>query len=385
MPYKFESELRQKAEEFIQILLRAGIDVEPFPTMFRDYLVKIAVGRSGYINIYYSDKNKSFSLKTHELREKSLTSPIEACWNELNECAEKSYASLYQAYVDGSFLDGNVGYGAVILQNGQEVTRFSGSVEQYTEQRQVTGELQATSLVLKWCQEHQVGEIEIFYDYEGIEKWATGEWRANNEATQHYAAITHESPIKVIWHKVKSHTGVRWNEIADELAKQGALSKVSEGNIELQDPLEALEAKTASFLKFLSEHGIPAEFRQIYNEQYARIVIEGGFFDLYNTPKRPMSPRLHAFKDEDLQARVQVLWDTFETVPSETEAPQPASKLDEVEHYLKIFEPYRHLSFDFTQLALALKKVAEFDVDILAYCDDFDALERFYHKIRIEE
>jgi ribonuclease HI len=29
-------------------------------------------------------------------------------------------------------------------------------------------------------------------------------------------------PVKVKWHKVRSHTGVKWNDIADELAKQGA-------------------------------------------------------------------------------------------------------------------------------------------------------------------
>ncbi len=55
-----------------------------------------------------------------------------------------------------------MGYGAVILMSGQEVKRFSGAVEQYAEQRQVVGELQATMLVLQWCQEHTVEEIEIF-------------------------------------------------------------------------------------------------------------------------------------------------------------------------------------------------------------------------------
>lgn len=56
MPYKFENELREKAEDFIKALIQAGIDIEPFPAMFRDYLVKITVAQSGYINIYYSEK-----------------------------------------------------------------------------------------------------------------------------------------------------------------------------------------------------------------------------------------------------------------------------------------------------------------------------------------
>lgn len=126
MVYKFEDELRKKAEEFINVLIQAGIDVNPSPAMFRDYLVEIAVGRNGYLNIYYSDKNKVFSLKTHEVRDKDIVSRIEDCWSAMvNPGLDETYSTLYQAYVDGSFLEGFVGYGAVILMSGQEVERFS--------------------------------------------------------------------------------------------------------------------------------------------------------------------------------------------------------------------------------------------------------------------
>ncbi len=385
MVYKFEDELRKKAEEFINVLTQAGINVDPTPAMFRDYLVKIAVGQNGYINIY-CDKNKVFSLKTHEVRNKAIASQIEACWNTaINQGSDEAHSPLYQAYVDGSFFEGFVGYGAVILMSGQEVERFSGSVEQHTEQRQVVGELQATRLVLQWCQDHNVEEIEIFYDYEGIEKWATGDWKANNEVTRHYAAYIRENPTKVIWHKVKSHTGVHWNELVDELAKQGALSKVELDDIEPQDPLEILKAKAIGFVEYLSNHGLSAEFKQIYNGQYARIAVNGGLFDLYNTPKRPLSPYLHAFKDRNLQVRVQELWGAYVTGSTPNENSHPVPSLEEVEHYLRIFEPYRHLPFDFTDLALALRKLAGDDIDVLAFCDDFDELEHIYNRIKAEQ
>jgi ribonuclease HI len=385
MVYKFEDELRKKAEEFINVLTQAGINVDPTPAMFRDYLVKIAVGRNGYINIY-CDKNKAFSLKTHEVRDKGLASQIEACWNTaMNQGSDEAYSTPYQAYVDGSFLESFVGYGAVILASGQEVERFSGSVDQHIEQRQVVGELQATMLVLQWCQEHNVEEIEIFYDYEGIEKWATGDWKANNEMTRHYAAYVREVPTKVIWHKVKSHTGVHWNELVDELAKQGALSKVEFDDIEPQDPPEILKAKAIGFVEYLSNHDLSAEFKQIYNGQYARIVIDDGLFDLYYTPKRPLSPYLHAFKDRDLQVRVQELWDAYVTGSTQNENSHPAPRLEEVEYYLRIFEPYRHLAFDFTDLALALKKLVGDDIDVLAFYDDFDELEHIYNRIKTEQ
>lgn len=382
MGYKFEDELRVKAAEYIKTLLQAGVEVEPFPAMFRDYLVKITVGRAGYINIYYSDKSKSFSLKTHELRDKNIIPQVEACWNTLVQSSDEVYSSLYQAYVDGSFLEGFVGYGAVILKNGQPVEQFSGSVDQHTEQRQVVGELQATISVLQWCQENEIEEIEVFYDYEGIEKWATGEWRANNEATYSYAMHVRESLTKVIWHKVKSHTRVHWNEVVDELAKQGALSNVKQGETKLENPLEVLEQKATDFVNYLTSHGIQAEFKQICNGQYARIVIGGGYFDLYNTPKRPMLPYIHTFKDASLQAQVQELWIEFQQGASKVETPRQTSKYEEVEHYLRVFEPYRHLPFDFTKLALALKKVAGDTFDVMAYRDDFNELKNIYDRIR---
>jgi ribonuclease HI len=63
--------------------------------------------------------------------------------------------------------------------------------------------------------------VDIFYDYAGVENWATKRWQAKNEFTQAYAAFVRESGIRVYWHKVKSHSGDYWNDRADELAKQG--------------------------------------------------------------------------------------------------------------------------------------------------------------------
>ena len=32
-----------------------------------------------------------------------------------------------------------------------------------------------------------VEELKIYYDYEGIEKWASGEWKANKALTKFYS------------------------------------------------------------------------------------------------------------------------------------------------------------------------------------------------------
>jgi len=382
MTYKCEEELREKAQTFIQILLQAGIPVEPYPTMFRDYMVKLALNSAGYISIYYSPKQQSFSLKMHELRDTRLLPQIEACWqgNSINSDESLSNEG-YQAYVDGSYINGFVGYGAVILHQDQEIKRFWGSVEHDVEQRQVVGELQATMQVLVWCEENNIMDIEIFYDYEGIQKWAAGEWRANNAVTQHYQQTVQASPVSVTWRKVKSHTGVRWNDVVDELAKQGAQAQ-SRDAAQPDDPVIVLEQKALGFVTFLASQNIEAEYTQIYNEQYARIIVQRGYFDLYNTRKRPMSPYIHNFKNDALQKHIEHLWQQFHLDRVEENVANEVSGFEEVEYFLSVLAPYRHLAFDFSTLANALRTIIGHDGEIDLPIDDYDELKRIYEKIR---
>jgi ribonuclease HI len=126
------------------------------------------------------------------------------------------------AYVDGSFVDGRVGYGAVILRNGTPVQELWGAVEKYTESRQVAGELAAVMRVVDYCRAHRISEVDVYYDYAGVEMWACGRWKANLPMTQAYRQYMQNSPVKVNFCKVKSHSGNRWNEHADALARRGA-------------------------------------------------------------------------------------------------------------------------------------------------------------------
>ena len=70
--------------------------------------------------------------------------------------------------------------------------------------------------------------VELRYDYEGIEKWVTGEWKSKTELTQKYAAAMREwsQSIEIKFTKVAAHTNVKFNELADKTAKLG----LTEGN-----------------------------------------------------------------------------------------------------------------------------------------------------------
>ena len=67
-----------------------------------------------------------------------------------------------------------------------------------------------------------VKELKIYYDYEGIEKWASGEWKANKALTKFYSGYiaAAKNVITIEFEHVKAHTGIDGNEEADRLAKE---------------------------------------------------------------------------------------------------------------------------------------------------------------------
>ena len=62
----------------------------------------------------------------------------------------------------------------------------------------------------------------IFYDYAGIEKWCSGEWKTNKNGTRKYKEFYDEisKKVKVHFVKVKGHSNDHYNDLADKLAKK---------------------------------------------------------------------------------------------------------------------------------------------------------------------
>ena len=93
--------------------------------------------------------------------------------------------------------------------------------------RNVAGEIHGAAFAMKNCLERGASVMELYYDYAGIEKWCTGEWKANKKGTKalkaYYDSI--KNRLTVHFHKVPSHTGVKYNEMADQLAKGALLAR----------------------------------------------------------------------------------------------------------------------------------------------------------------
>ena len=133
------------------------------------------------------------------------------------------------AYVDGSFEKsiGRYAFGCVLLTpDGQEIRESgSGSDPAGVAIRNVAGEMLGAMNAVKWAQENGYPAVEIRYDYEGVEKWVTGVWRAKTPLTSKYAVHMQEAgkKIQISFCKVAAHTVNHYNEEADQLAKSALL------------------------------------------------------------------------------------------------------------------------------------------------------------------
>ncbi len=129
------------------------------------------------------------------------------------------------AYVDGSYREETQEFscGAVLFFEGQ---RFCFSKKyndpEMAPMHNVAGEIMGAVAVISYCLKEKIPELEIYHDYEGVAKWATGEWKANKSGTKAYAGLCREAKGKLAlsFVKVKGHSGDVYNDLADSLARK---------------------------------------------------------------------------------------------------------------------------------------------------------------------
>ena len=131
------------------------------------------------------------------------------------------------AYVDGSYDDEKklYSYGVVLIIGEKELhfsQKFDDSEPEMLEMRNVAGEISGAKKAMEYCISNGYRSINIYHDYDGIAKWCTGEWKANKVKTQEYRDYYNsiKERISINFIKVKGHSGDKYNELADKLAKE---------------------------------------------------------------------------------------------------------------------------------------------------------------------
>lgn len=158
--------------------------------------------------------------------------------DQINLQIEKKILGLFDgeviAFVDGSYnsKEEKSGFGAIIIDDKGIQTPLYRAFNKnfkpdFLKLRNVAAELEGVKEAIEWAVAYSKKKITIYYDYDGIGKWADGSWKARSEITRQYVEFLEDkkSLIDTEFIKVPAHCGIEYNEIADSLAKRSLLEK----------------------------------------------------------------------------------------------------------------------------------------------------------------
>lgn len=136
------------------------------------------------------------------------------------------------AYVDGSYskeLD-RYSYGCILLDDKKTILSGAGDKDEIKSMRNVAGELLGAMKAIKWASENKYQKIIIHHDYEGIARWAEGDWKATKIGTKKYIDFIakYMKIIDIKFEKVLAHSGDTYNEEADSVAKKALQDSISQ-------------------------------------------------------------------------------------------------------------------------------------------------------------
>ena len=118
----------------------------------------------------------------------------------------------------------NYSYGFLVVKNDEILYEDNGVGydKEAIALRNVSGEVEGAMKAIVYAIENGYKDIVLCYDYQGIESWALGTWKRNNRITQNYNEFMQEKfkLIKVRFKKIKGHSGNKFNDRADILAKK---------------------------------------------------------------------------------------------------------------------------------------------------------------------
>lgn len=175
-----------------------------------------------------NEANKYFSKITNENNkmkkaQAGAQQDISLTLDELKNKYNKKESAV--CFVDGSYSPelNKYSFGGVLVSNGESrMFSQSGEDDILTPLKNVAGELLGAQEAMKICMVNGVKELNLFYDFEGIEKWCTGIWKCRCDGAQEYQNFYNvvKRFVKVNFIKVKSHSQIEMNDVVDELAKK---------------------------------------------------------------------------------------------------------------------------------------------------------------------
>lgn len=200
------------------------------------------------VNGYSGAEYKSFTDKEEALAFVCGETSKDIVATDSNQTNTDMFITIPYAFVDGSFNQktGVYGYGGFLCVGDVKYPLMgAGCKPDMVSMRNVAGEISGSMAAVKKAEELGLREIKMFYDYKGIEHWATGSWQTNRLGTQEYAEFMkpENRKVKVEFQHVKGHSGVEGNEMADIMAKKAVGIPLTKKQQTLYDSLDCVEER----------------------------------------------------------------------------------------------------------------------------------------------
>ena len=170
------------------------------------------------------DEAKEFMVGKKNIKQKSFKTYEEAQMFLMDKELEVKH-DIPTVYIDGSY-DQNTGCysfgGVLIIDNINYQFNKKFEADEYSSSRNVAGEIKGASYIINHCVKNNIKEINLYYDYAGIEEWYNNSWQAKTPIAMKYVEFVNsvKGKIKVNFIKVKSHSNNKYNDLADSLAKK---------------------------------------------------------------------------------------------------------------------------------------------------------------------
>ena len=148
------------------------------------------------------------------------------CYKEEEKIEDLVDSSKDLIYVDGSYLNDMIGWGWVHVRDNKVIAKNCGGIipTRAMTGRNIVGELKATQNACTYAIANGLKEVTIVNDYQGISSFIDGSWEPKERVSINYKVFMEDKVLprlKVNFCKVKGHSGNKYNEVADELAKLG--------------------------------------------------------------------------------------------------------------------------------------------------------------------
>ena len=116
-------------------------------------------------------------------------------------------------YVDGSYNQDTEQYAYGMMIEDKSGVHYFGKAypkDNMSSMRNVAGEIAGAKTAIQYCLDNDLKNVQLNYDYVGIEKWCNGEWKAKNPATKAYQDFYNNASehVNIHFNHTPGHQGI---------------------------------------------------------------------------------------------------------------------------------------------------------------------------------